>query len=164
VGWVHKSVLQKESPKAVNIASAFPLELSGISGRNLGKEAWKAIFINSGECDGGGCPKFFTNTTQTFMLLEVCDPMEEYQPGIHLFLPNGEIKYYSWWEDFYGTQTCHIEGEANYTLEKMSETEEGMIELRLSYEFEERYGEYLLELGEDPEPFVLEEKTGTNDM
>lgn len=166
IGWVHKSILQKESPQAVDVASVFPLELSAISGRDLGKDAWQAIFMDAGECEGGGCPKFFTNTAQTFMLLEVCDPLDKYQPGIHLFLSNGEVKYYSWWEDFYGTESCHQEGQADYTLEKMSETEAGpgVIELRLKYEFEERYGEYLLELGEDPEPFVLEEKTGTNDM
>lgn len=163
IGWVHKGILQKERPGDVVFGTNLPISLQLIKGSELAVDAWQNMYLNMGECEGAGCPRFFVNGGNTFMLMEVCDPIADFEPGIHLFYPNGKKQHFLWWEDFYGTQSCHLEGNISYQIEKMTKAGESILELRLSYEFDEQYGEYLLELTDDTTPFVLEEKTGSKD-
>lgn len=163
IGWVHHGILVTERPTGIDFGTNLPIVLNAIKGAALPNDAWKAIYMNSGECDGAGCPRYFVNGEGNFLLLEVCDAMEGYVAGMYLFYPNGQKQYFQWWEEFYGTQSCHTEAKTVYTIETMTAEKESILELRVNFEFDKKYGEYLLELTEDPIPFVLEEKTGTKE-
>jgi hypothetical protein len=161
-GWVHFSTLQEDPPQPSESLDpkALPLTLSAVRGETLEGMRWKEMYSEMGGCQGGGCPLWYSDAARSLIVIEICDPNGISEPGLLLVDKNGKQRYYRWWNEDYGTNTCHIEGKVTYQVEKLDEA--GQVkELRLTYDLDPKYGEVLLELGEGEEPFVLEEKSGS---
>ncbi len=163
IGWIHRGALKKDKPQTMKLS--LPMPLASKKGTDLQGEAWKELFVALGKCEGAACPLYYTDAMESILLMEVCDPSKDYAAGIHIFYPHGKKRHFQWWEEDYARETCQniTSAKKSYVIEKMAKEGTSIKEIRLKFEFEDRYGEYLLELGDDSEPFILEEKTGSKD-
>lgn len=88
-----------------------PMRLQRIDPKTLADHrSWSAVVAALGGCgerlNRSLCPRYYSDTARTTLLVEVCQPVQGFDPGVHIFDDLGFRSSYPWFDSGFGRFVC----------------------------------------------------------